>query len=52
MGGGKNPDKKLRNTRLHSAEDSLGEVNFNSAGVAANKDLLINRDVRRIRAWW
>lgn len=32
------------NTRLHSAEDSSDEVNFNSAAAATNKNLLINRD--------
>lgn len=41
---------KLGNTRLHSAEDSPDEVNFNSAAVAANKNLLINGDVCEIRA--
>lgn len=35
---------KLGNTLLHSAEDSPGEVNFNLAAVATNKNL-INRDV-------
>lgn len=41
---------KLCNTRLHSAEDSPGEGNFNSAAVATNKNPLINRDVCEIRA--
>lgn len=41
---------KPGNTWLHSAEDSLGEVNFNSAAVATNKKPLINRDVCKIRA--
>lgn len=41
---------KLCNTRLHSADDSQGEGNFNSAAVAANKNLLINRDAHGIRA--
>ena len=36
---------KLGNTLLHSAEDSPGEVNFNLAAVATNKNL-INRDAR------
>lgn len=35
---------KPGNTRLHSAEDSWDEVNFNSAAVATYKNLLINRD--------
>lgn len=42
---------KLRNTRLHSAEDSSGGGNFNSAELrSTNKDLFINRDVRKIFA--
>lgn len=40
----------LCNTRLHSADDSQGEGNFNSAAVVANKNPLINRDVCEIRA--
>lgn len=43
-------DKKLGNTWLHSTEDSLKEVNFNSAAVASNKNLLINRHVQEISA--
>lgn len=39
---------KPGNTRLHSAEDSPGEVNFNSAAVATNKNPLINRDACEI----
>lgn len=35
---------KPSNSRLHSAEDSPDEVNFKSAAVATNKNLLINRD--------
>lgn len=38
---------KLGNTRLHSAEASPDEVNFNSAAVATNKNPLINRDVSK-----
>lgn len=52
-GGGGNTETrrvKLCNTRLHSAEDSPGEGNFNSAAVATNKNPLINRDVCEIRA--
>lgn len=50
--GGKTETRrvKLGNTRLHSAEDSPDEVNFNSAAVATNKNPLINRDVCEIRA--
>lgn len=41
---------KRGNTRVHSAEDSPGAVNFNPAAVAANKNRLINRDVRESRS--
>lgn len=49
-GGAETRRAKLGNTRLHSAEDSRDEVNFNSAAVATNKNPLINRDVCEIRA--
>lgn len=42
---------KLCNTRLHSAEDSSGGGSFNSAELrSTNKNLFINRDVRKIFA--
>lgn len=49
-GGNETRVVKLGNTWLHSTEDSLNEVNFNSAAVASNKNLLINRDVYEISA--
>lgn len=45
---GRNRDEELKlcDTQLRSAENSPGEVNFNSAAEATNKNLLINRDMQ------